>query len=95
MSSLAESTAREQVRHRINTLSLSSTVSVNGAAVQDPGEVLHALDDLHWELGHHSHPTKKISVFISDQSGSLVLTLARDSEYPQEYWVFLPKLDYL
>jgi hypothetical protein len=88
---LSTSTARQQVRHRINSLGPGSTVSVNGAVVQNPSDVLDALNDLRWERGHHSHPTKKIGVVISDQSGHVVLTLARDSENPKEYWVFLPK----
>jgi len=84
------STAREQVHSRIDSLSPNYIVLVNGVVVRNSRDLLHAFDDLHWEWGHHSHPTKKISVVISDQSGRIALTLARDSEYPQEYWVFLP-----
>jgi hypothetical protein len=91
ISFLSVSTAREQVHNRINSLSPSYTVSVNGAVVQNSKDALYALNDLHWEWGHHSHPTKKINVVISDQSNHIVLTLARDSEYSREYWAFLPK----
>ena len=87
---LSESAARDQVRHRVNSLSPGYTVSVNGIIIQNSEDVLYALGDLHWRWAHHSHPTKKISVVISDESGRIALTLSRDSEYPQEYWVFLP-----
>jgi hypothetical protein len=40
---------------------------------------------------HHSNPTKRINVEISEGSHHIVLSLARDSSDPREYWVFYPK----
>jgi len=88
---LSTSRAREEVRRKISSLGPDCKVSMNGAAVQNRGEVLGSLRDLHWERGHHSYPTKRLSLVISSESGRAVFELARDSEYPQEYWVFLPE----
>jgi hypothetical protein len=88
---LSVSNAREQVRYKINSLRPRYTLSVNGAVVQNSRDVLRALNDLHRELGHHSHFTKKIDVVICDQSDHIALILERDSERPEEDWVFLPK----
>jgi hypothetical protein len=40
---------------------------------------------------HHSHPTKRISVEVCAKSPRLLLSLGRDSDDTQEYWVFWPK----
>jgi hypothetical protein len=88
---LSVSNAREQLSKRINSLGSGYTIAVNGEIAGSRKAILDALHGLYWEWGHHSHPTKKINLAISDPSGRIILALARDSEYPQEYWVFLPK----
>jgi hypothetical protein len=42
-------------------------------------------------LGHHSHPTKKIHIEVERNGQVMNFNLGRDSQNPQEYWVFFPK----
>jgi len=58
-----------------------------------PGALLAALD-FDEIPAHHSHPTKRFEVQISDREGELILVLARDSERSSEYWVYSPQDDF-
>ena len=53
--------------------------------------MLSALKTLRPLSAHHSSPTKRINVHISEGSHRIALSLARDSSDPREYWVFYPK----
>jgi hypothetical protein len=66
-------------------------VFINGTSVSNANDVLLTLKNLRWLPPHHSHPTKTIHVEIRQDSRHAVLSLARDSGNPQEYWVFYPK----
>jgi hypothetical protein len=57
----------------------------------DPEQISAILKTLNWLPTHHSSPTKRISVEIFDDPRHIVLSLARDSGNPREYWVFYPK----
>lgn len=68
-------------------------VSINGAIAKEKNEVLamlHSMDNRAFQA-HHSHPTKHIKVTIESHGKILELQLGRDSQLPQEYWVFYPK----
>jgi hypothetical protein len=84
------SIAQFQVQQFLETQARSASVSINGHQVQNPEEVLTALRELRDFPAHHSSPTKRIAVDVSDHS-QLVLWLARDSTNPREYWVFYPR----
>ena len=88
---LSAAIARHQVLRTIDSLSPGYTTFANGHVVQTQGETVKALRNLHWALGHHSHPTTTIDVIISDGSKRITLVLARDSEDHREYWVFFPE----
>jgi hypothetical protein len=64
---------------------------VNQQPVSDADKVISALKLLSPQFGYHSHPTKRIGVEINSENGHLTLVLGRDSDYPQEYWVFYRK----
>ena len=66
-------------------------VSINGVAVSNSKEIVSALKSLHSVRAHHSNPTQRIAVDVSDGSQGLLLFLARDSGDPREYWVFFPR----
>jgi hypothetical protein len=57
----------------------------------DAAKIVSALQQTSSVLGHHSHPTKKIRVDINSEKGNITLELGRDSQIPEEYWVFYPK----
>ncbi len=86
----SEIIARDEVLSALNSLADSPNVMINGRPVANSREVLSALKALDQLPAHHSSPTKRIAVEISDHS-HLVLWLGRDSSNPREYWVFYPR----
>jgi hypothetical protein len=81
---------RLEVLHYLDGVSANERISVDGRQVQNSEEVINTLKNLTDLPAHHSSPTKRIAVEISDQS-HLVLWLGRDSNNPREYWVFYPR----
>ena len=76
----------------LDGLSGNYKVYVNSQPLHDPDRVVRALEEVAPHLiGHHSHPTKMIRVYIQSEKGGVTLELRRDSGYAQEYWVFYPK----
>ena len=70
------------------------SVHVNGAGAADPNAVIGALRTTADIPAHHTHPVRDFTVVIDDQIGGLTLRLGRDSDRPQEYWVFYPRYRY-
>jgi hypothetical protein len=66
------------------------TVFVDGQTSPNPKEIVQVLKDMTDRPAHHSSPTRRLRVDISDPPRHIVLSLARDSDDPQEYWVFAP-----
>lgn len=65
-------------------------VSIDGKQVRDSARVLQAFRGITWIPAHHSHPIRRISVVVRSEAGDLTLDLGRDSQVPEEYWVFYP-----
>jgi hypothetical protein len=63
-------------------------VTVNGQPISNGIEVIPAIRGLHSAAAHHSHPDHKIALVIRKNQKVLELTLRRDSDFAQEYWVF-------
>lgn len=82
--------ARDEILDMLDALKGDYYISINGRATEAPDEIVAALKKVDWLAAHHSSPTKRIIVEISDGS-HIVLELARDSNNPREYWVFYPK----
>lgn len=66
------------------------SVTVNGIQIGNSGPLVTALRNMQGTIGHHSHPTKRYRVLLTTARGSLALDMERDSEDPEEYWVFYP-----
>jgi len=81
---------RLEVLHYLDGVSASERISVDGRQVQNSKEIINTLKNLSELPAHHSSPTKRIAVEISDHS-HLILWLGRDSNNPQEYWIFYPR----
>lgn len=86
----SQSIAQDEVLQLLQSLPANCVLSVDGHKVQNPEEILNTLRAVRDLPAHHSSPTKRITVEISDHS-HIVLSLARDSGNPREYWVFYPK----
>jgi hypothetical protein len=81
----------DEVLRKLNSLKGDYFVSINGKAVPNSQEIVSVLKTLDWLPAHHSNPTKRIDINISDYAPRLALSLARDSGDPREYWIFWPK----
>jgi len=79
------------VMRALESLKSDYELRVNGTPARDPDQILATLKKLRWIFPHHSHPTRRIDVELSDQSQHLLLWVCRDSDDPREYWVFYPK----
>jgi uncharacterized membrane protein len=90
ISRIATSIAQNQVRATLGSLSDACAVSINSTPVENRDEVLNTLRTFHGLPAHHSHPTHTIDVEIADPPRQLSLQVARDSENPSEYWIFVP-----
>jgi hypothetical protein len=69
---------------------MNPRVFVKGTEPADQESVLAALRSIDLGLGHHSHPLGRFKVEISSGAGRVLLELARDSDRPDEYWVYMP-----
>ncbi|MHC4111488.1 MAG: hypothetical protein ACYSUY_10450 [Planctomycetota bacterium] len=85
-------TVEKIVRHEVKTwlenVSDDAIVSINNEEIQKPLTVIEELRKLAALPAHHSHATKRIRIAIRDNDQGLVIDLSRDSQLPQEYWVF-------
>jgi hypothetical protein len=90
-SDTSQEIAQSKVLDEFDALGEKYQISINGTPTSNTNDVLLALKTLRWLPAHHSSPTKRINVEISDDSRRIVLSLARDSNNPREYWVFYPK----
>src|SRR5260370_33536897 len=63
----SESIAQLQTCEFLQSLSAQARVSVDGHEVQNNAETLNALRGIQNRMAHHSHPTRTITVDISDE----------------------------
>lgn len=89
-SSASTSIAAGDVHRFLDSLSPNYIVLIDSKPVEDRDRILSTLKSFHGIMAHHSHPTHTLHVEISDGERQLALQVARDSEDPQEYWVFVP-----
>lgn len=79
---------REAVVQSLRSIPSGSIVLVDDHLAKDSEAILAALKSVRPVGAHHSHPTEMLWIEIQTQTGSTVLSLGRDSQLPQEYWVF-------
>jgi hypothetical protein len=80
--------ARRDALNFLQTLSGNYRVYVNQQQVRDSDKMISSLKKIAPYWAHHSHPTKRIRVDIYSDARNVTLELGRDSDNPQEYWVF-------
>jgi hypothetical protein len=84
-----ESRARGTILKALEAPDNDLVVTVNGHPWSPNNAVLAMIRGVHARAAHHSGPGHEIHVVIRGKRGELQLTLARDSDVRQEYWVFL------
>lgn len=88
---ISQHIAHDEVIGALDSVPNSCQVFVNGQPILNPGAIVSSLRTLNWLDPHHSNPTQRVVVRLIWDSQDLVLSLARDSTDPREYWVFYPK----
>ena len=83
--------AHSEVVTRLKSAADDSVISVDGRPSANSRELLAVLRGVDRLPAHHSNPTKEIVIDVADRPSHLVLSVARDSGDPREYWVFYPK----
>ena len=84
---LNENRARHQL---LTVVAQSSGVILNGQTLSDPSVVLAALGRLTSVPAHHSSPTTPIQLSLTGAPSAVAITIARDSQNPNEFWVYRP-----
>ena len=84
------SVARAEAHEFFDLLSDKCVIAINGKPIQNRDEILNALRAFSDLPAHHSSPSHRIVVELSDPPRQLSLLLARDSSNAHEYWVFSP-----
>ena len=87
----SEDIAKSEVINKLKSFPDDCRISINGDPIRNPKDLLSTLRSIDDLPAHHSSPTKKIQIDVSDNQSKIVLSLARDSNDPEEYWVFYPK----
>jgi hypothetical protein len=83
----AEKGARDEL---LAALATSSGVIIDGQVVADPTPVLAALRGVRHVPAHHSGPTTPVRLELTGGPHTVAVTIARDSENRNEFWVFRP-----
>ena len=86
--SVEEWQARNAVLKFLDAPDDQFAVRVNGGPAPNGRAVLQAMRSAHLRMAHHSHPEHQIPVEIWRKQEVLRLTLGRDSDLTQEYWIF-------
>jgi hypothetical protein len=86
MSTIAQRSALDV----LSALTGPHVVTVNGSAMANEGTIFADLKSVHTAMGHHSHPTKMFRVDVEAGGKTVEFNLGRDSQVPQEYWVYVP-----
>ncbi len=87
--------ARTQTSQFLNSMSPEYKVEVNGKELRDKKGFTDTVQNLYSTIGHHSHPTESLFIDVTDKKGHLKLLAAKDSDQPDEYWIFYPSFETL
>jgi uncharacterized membrane protein (DUF485 family) len=67
-----------------------TAVNVEGKPFYNSTLLIEDIRKMSEPMAHHSHPIHKFEILLKTSKGNLILFLGRDSQNPQEYWVFYP-----
>lgn len=88
---LAEDNAEEGARKELlAALATSSGVIIDGQVASEAAPVLTALGGVRHVPAHHSEPTTPVHLELTGGPHTVAVTIARDSENRNEFWVFRP-----
>jgi len=84
----AQLRARETLLRDLNVLKPPYRVQLNGRDTTEPAAIVAALRAVTTVPAHHSGPDRPFLLDISDRQYNVLVTLAEDSQRPDEFWVF-------
>jgi hypothetical protein len=90
LSSIMTNTVRSDVLQFLSGVGDDVVMRIEDEIVSDPRPIIAELRRVTTYLAHHSHPEKTIHLVIESKGATLSINLRRDSDRPQEYWVFYP-----
>ena len=85
-----ELTENHERKGLLGAVSQSSGVALDGRPLADPSTLLVALRGLKAVPAHHSSPGTPIHLALTGGQHAVEITIARDSERPNEFWVYRP-----
>ena len=86
----AQLRACEALVRDLNILKPTNRVQLNGRDTTEPAAIVTALRAVTTVPAHHSGPERPFLLDISDGEHNILVTLAEDSQRPNEFWVFRP-----
>lgn len=85
---------RKEVRNLLGKLSLKTKVMIDGKMSNKPQSIIEKLKKVTPLLAHRSHDINRINIVIEDGDKKININMGRDSENPDEYWIYYPKYKY-
>jgi hypothetical protein len=82
--------SRKAIVGPLSRISAQYDVAINGRRIPDAPFVIRAIRDLRDGIPHHSHPLTPMTVRVFDEKTAVEFVIARDSDRPDEYWIFRP-----
>lgn len=87
----ATTRVRQQLAEDVRKLPADVVVLVDGHPVATREAFIAMLQQIAPAAAHHSHPMRAITIAVRGRGTDILLSFGRDSERPQEYWVFDPR----
>jgi hypothetical protein len=91
LSAILASMVRSEVARFISDAGDGAVVRIDHEVVPNPRPILDELGRMSSYFPHHSSPKDAIEVEVESGGSVLKIVLRRDSDRPNEYWVFYPR----
>jgi len=88
---IAERVSEDRARGQLlGALDRASAVGFHSQILDHSAAILTVLRSLHHLPAHHTSPVDPLRLELVSGGTTTAITIARDSETPGEYWVYLP-----
>lgn len=91
ISYIVKESARQEIKDFLYSTDLVVLVNEKSINQEFKQSVVSELKKIRNIPGHHSHPTGEIEIILESGINKIVLSLRQDSEFEDEYWIYLNK----